>query len=109
MPDGIIKPTIGRKVWYWPTAAEKSWSHDQPFDATIVHVTGERTVNLLVHNELGYPVPAKENVVLVQPDMKREPVPGECSWMPFQTDQARTQGLLDPAEPAAPASGTVSI
>lgn len=91
MPLKPIPPTVGRKVWYWPTAQEKSWSHDQPFDATIVHVLGERQVNLHVLNEIGYPLPAKEHIVLVQPDQERDPVPGECSWMPFQIGQAKAQ------------------
>lgn len=104
----IIKPTVGRKLWYWPTPAEKSWSHDQPFDATIVHVLSDRQVNLHVINEVGYIVPAKEGVVLLQPDMKRDPIPGECSWMPFQVGQARALADVgttgDAASSATPGS-----
>jgi hypothetical protein len=82
----MIKPTIGRRVWYWPLPHEMSFAHSQPFDAGICHVWSDTCVNLSVVNEQGYAVPSKTSVTLTQ---DRPAMAGECSWMPYQTIQAK--------------------
>jgi hypothetical protein len=81
----MIEPTVGRRVWYWPKPEEKSFDHDQPFDAGIVHVYAATLVNLDVRNEYGFPLTGKVKITLAQ---DREAKPGECGWMPYQRDQA---------------------
>ncbi|HVH93178.1 MAG TPA: hypothetical protein VM783_17575 [Candidatus Acidoferrum sp.] len=81
----MISPTIGRKLWYRPQIAEKLAAHDQPFDATVVHVHSDTCVNLVIFNEVGA-MAAKSQVVLAQ---DRPAEPGECEWMPYQVGQAK--------------------
>lgn len=78
-------PTIGRRVWYWPLAIERSISSDQPFDAGICYVYSDTLVNLAVKNEYGYDLPGKTSITLRQrPD---EAQPGEASWMDYHVAQ----------------------
>lgn len=86
----MIQPTVGRRVWYWPKKDEKNIAdHEQPFDAGIVHVNGDGTVNLDVKNEYGYPLTGKHHITLVESPDKA--VPGQASWMPYQVGQAKPQ------------------
>lgn len=70
------KPTVGRQVHYFPLTHETSWSHTQPFPATITHVWNDNCVNLSVLNETGVPLHGKTSVMLVE----RSPQPGQCAW-----------------------------
>lgn len=81
----MITPTVGRRVWYWPLPTERSWDHDQPFDAGIAYVHSDTGINISYANDIGT-MGAKSSVVLVQGDEK--PLPGQCSWMPYQKGQA---------------------
>lgn len=59
----MIKPYIGQKVWYWPSANDKTGpvpmyqQADQPLDATIIAVHGDRMVNVLVTDTMGRQFP----------------------------------------------------
>lgn len=89
----IIKPTIGRRVWYRPNGTNglAMAVHDniQPMDAGIVYVWGDRMVNLDVtdHNGNHHAIPS---VTLYQ---EGDPLPtgAYCEWMPFQKGQATKQ------------------
>lgn len=97
--DSIIKPTIGRKVWFFPAAADirtlenmgtgHFWKHgEQPMDATIVYVHDDHKVNLAIFDHAGlhhvWP-----SVYLVQPGDAQDPGPlRHCRWMPYQKGQA---------------------
>lgn len=83
--NNMIKPTVGRRVYYKPAQSEKSWTHDQPFDAGILHVWSDTCVNLDVTNEMGKKI-FKSSCTLAQ---DREPKEGECYWMPYQQAQAK--------------------
>jgi hypothetical protein len=92
----IIKPTIGRKIWFWPTRFDADAAgmqvHDvrQALDASIVLVQSDRKVNLFVVDHAGRSH-AVLDVTLRQPE--DNPPPGEaqsyCEWMPFQQGQAK--------------------
>jgi len=88
----IIKPTIGRKVWFWPAGflGVKTMSSLQACDATIVFVWSDSMVNLLVTDHGGTSM-AITSVHLRQGD---EPSPTGCyaEWMPFQLGQAMPAG-----------------
>lgn len=77
----MIKPTIGRVVWYYPNEDMK-----QPHTALVAHVWSDRCVNLACFNAMGTPYNA-ESVVLVQ-EGDDEPSDGYCTWMPYQINQA---------------------
>jgi hypothetical protein len=90
----MIHPTIGRRVWYYPSQTElNTWeiqqaSPDQPFDAGVIWVANDRQVNLSVTDHYGRVVP-RLAVPLVQPG---DTIPTDgtayCTWMPYQQTQA---------------------
>ena len=92
----LIKPTIGRKVWFWlngthigaPAAAQpQSQDPAQAMDATIVLVHSEHRVNLLVvdHAGLSWPVCS----VFLQQEGDETQGGMHAQWMPYQTGQAQ--------------------
>lgn len=99
-----ITPTVGRKVWYRPSAFDLQGPGamvcvtGQPLDATVIAVWGDRMVNLLVVDTMGKAMP-KLSTPLVQEgdtppmlgakDREGNPTPGGyAEWMPYQTAQA---------------------
>lgn len=87
----MIKPTVGRVVWYHPNEHD-SVLHDgdpMPMAAIVAYVHGDRMVNLMVIDRNGFPH-SRTSVDLMQDD----PLPGNpsyCEWMPFQKGQAKAQ------------------
>lgn len=84
----MIRPTIGRVVWYHPgpndpTAIDAT----QPHAALIAHVENDRQVNLFVIDSEGG-VYSRKSVRLAQDADKAES--GGAQWMPFQTGQANS-------------------
>ena len=96
----MIKPTVGRKVWYRPSAFDKTGpipmvtSGDAPLDATVVCVHGDRMVNLVIFDCYGKQF-NKTSVTLIQegdkPPVNAEGavIGGFCEWMPYQAAQAK--------------------
>jgi hypothetical protein len=88
-----IKPTIGRKIYYHPVAGEAGSNGvafnkgDQPFDATIVYVHGNGSVNLRVTDHNGDTF-AKRNVRLIQAGEKAPTEGGYAQWMEYQMRKA---------------------
>lgn len=95
----MIIPSNGRIVWYTPArvndADRNITQHNGivPLAAMVVHVWGDRMVNLVVFDSKGA-VWSRANVTLLQDD---DPKPEEgrfCSWMPYQKSQAaKTEAL----------------
>ena len=100
----MIKPTVGRKVWFRPNGCTSLQLpnvptvtygiplavNDQPFDATVVYVWGDRMVNLLVLDHYGHNFTAT-SVPLLQPG---DPVPTSgfyAEWVPYQQGQAKKE------------------
>lgn len=83
----MMEPTVGRRVWYWPLDTEKSGPHNQPWDAGIAHVHSNDLINISLFDDLGWSQSGRQNVTLAQ---DRDPVPGECGWMPYQLSAAKT-------------------
>jgi hypothetical protein len=97
-PRTVIKPTVGRKLYFQPAADHKQGTAAgelvqllddplQPLDATIIHVGNEMFIDLYVIDHIGtaHFVPA---VPLVQDG---DPVPASMHayWMPFQVSMAK--------------------
>lgn len=103
--SNIIKPAIGRKVWYRhdgnpiydgvPAPWTPTSYGDQPMDATVVYVWGDRMVNLRVTDHAGATF-IVTSVTLVQ---EGDATPGGryCEWMPYQQGQARKDVAIDRA------------
>lgn len=86
----IIKPTVGRKVWFRPSSLPLRASlevHDgQPCDATILYVWNDRRVNLLVAGPTG--VTQRLLDVTLRQSGDAPPISafsfGYAEWMPCQ-------------------------
>ncbi len=102
----IIKPTIGRKVWFRPngttnlpvpgkdTGGRLAVISDQPLDATVTYVWSDRMVNLSVLDHYGNPFIAT-SVTMLQPDDVAPTAGFYAEWMPYQTGQARKDAAID--------------
>lgn len=90
----MIKPTIGRVVWYHPDLSDMQrfpnlmidTNGEQPHAAMIVHVWSDTCVNLVIYDKNGVPF-NRTSVYLRQPDVPK-PEYAHCEWMPFQIGQA---------------------
>ncbi len=93
--SNIIKPTVGRRVWYWPSNTDlgivdepiitermQAFDANQPCDAGIAYVWSDRMVNLTVADHNGN-MHRRCSVVLVQPGDER-PNSAHATWMPYQ-------------------------
>lgn len=95
----MIKPTIGRVVWFTPAASiSRTFRIDdkQPCAALITYVWSDRLVNLVVFDHAGSPHSCT-SVTLLQAEDEVPVVLGGnyCEWMPYQIGQAKKH------EPAA--------
>jgi hypothetical protein len=123
----MIKPTVGRKVWYRPSHAEitadmKEANPHEPLDATIVGVHGDRCVNLVVFDFEGHQH-RRLSVTFVQPGDPSDTLGVDqpyAEWMPYQVSQAKaveTKTYADgttvagfaPLPDASPTSGHVEL
>lgn len=95
----MIHPTIGRRVWYWPSPQDRGETEypprslilhadqSQPCDAGICYVWGDRTVNLTVADQNGV-MHSRTSVQLLQEGDPRPEHGGFCEWMPYQVKAA---------------------
>lgn len=83
----MIKPTIGRVVWFWPTGDVPD-RDAQPYPALVTFVHNEYVVNLAVFDRNG-DIQPRQNVQLFQGDQgEGRPQEPHCEWMPYQKGQA---------------------
>ena len=86
----MIKPTIGRVVWFFTYVPGQG--HKGPFAAHVCYVHSDTSVNLMVISEDGNPRP-RTSIRLIQDNMP-EPSSDYCCWMPYQKGQAaKTEAL----------------
>jgi hypothetical protein len=90
-----ISPTIGRRVWYYPSKLEReigvlpfTLHGEGPLDAGIAHVWSDTLVNLSVADSNG--VMHHRTDVAFIPDDSPAPADGNAyaTWMPCQLGQA---------------------
>lgn len=108
--SNIIKPSIGRKVWYWhdhKTAISVAPSDENPLghlypksidplqamDATVIYVWGDRMVNLRITDHVGRDFIAT-SVTLVQPG-DPTPASSHCRWMDYQVKQQAVSETIE--------------
>lgn len=89
----MIKPTVGRVVWFWPSTANEGADTKQPFAAMVAYVHSDSMVNLTVVNHNGAQF-AVTSVPLRQPEDER-PSGMYCEWMPYQQGQAAKAEALE--------------
>lgn len=96
----MIKPTVGRKVWYRPSATDKTGPvpmHQQvgqPLDAAIIAVWSDRMVNVLDTDVAGQQFPVLSCDLLRPGDEPRASIDGQVvgryvELMPCQVGQAK--------------------
>lgn len=93
----MIKPTIGRQVWYWGTVEERE-DNLQPQAATVCYVHGDDRVNISVLSHKGEYF-FVEFAKLLQ-DNEKPVAPSFCEWMPYQKGQAVKNEALELAAAA---------
>lgn len=92
----MIEPSHGRIVWYTPARKSGDFDSDgpitqhdktKPLAAMVVHVWGDRMVNLVVFDSNGAAW-GRTSVALLQDDDPKPEGGRFCSWMPYQKGQA---------------------
>lgn len=93
----MIKPTIGRVVWYWPPPSDSIVGNDgsQPLAALVTRVWSDTCVNLAVFDANG--MPANRTSVLLHQDENPKPSSGFAEWMPYQKGQAAKTEAIEAA------------
>lgn len=83
----MIKPTVGRVVWYYPPGA----SHEgQPQAAMIAYVHSDMMINVGGFDQNGKPFADTSVLLLQDEDSYGNPGGGAwAKWMPYQVGQAR--------------------
>jgi hypothetical protein len=94
----MIKPTVGRKVWYRPSPEDIAGTAQgdkmevngtEPLDATVVAVWSDRLVNLAIF-DIYAKVHERRSVTLLQEGDALPQFYGRyAEWMPYQTGQAK--------------------
>ncbi len=85
----VIKPTIGRVVWYYPPGAKPDTdSGCQPHAALVAYVFTDGRVNLAAFDDHGRNYEAG-SVLLIQEGEDFPEGGNFCTWMPYQIGQAK--------------------
>lgn len=87
----MIKPTVGRVVWFYKYSSGQG--HKGPLAAHVAKVYDDTCVNLMVIDEGGTPR-SETSVLLVQEDGEA-PTSDYCTWMPYQKGQAAKTEQLE--------------
>ena len=99
----MIKPTIGRVVWFYKYV--QGQGHKGPLAAHVAFVFSDSMVNLMVIDENGNP--HSEMSVYLHQEGDEIPGGNYAEWMPYQKGQAaKTEQLeraIEASEPAATA------
>ena len=112
MNSTVIKPTVGRKVWYRPSKHDQQGPVPmqcvlgQPLDATVIAVHGDRCVNVLVTDMVGRQFPVLSVALVQEGDILAAcneglPLGRYVEWMPYQQGQARKDAAGEKPTPAA--------
>lgn len=84
----IIKPTVGRVVWFYPSAHPAG---EQPLAAIVAHVWSDTCVNLAIFDANGVPFPKPPTSIQLIQEGDGIPTHDYCTWMPYQKSVASGQ------------------
>jgi hypothetical protein len=91
----IIKPTVGRIVWFYPDESFKGLNPQynyldktQPLAAIVTYVWDDRCINLTVFDQASVPF-ARTSIILRQEDDPKPEGYSYAEWMPYQVGQAK--------------------
>lgn len=93
----MIVPTVGRVMWYWPVAMERS---AQPYAALVTYVHGDNMVNLAVFTSNGSAFPTTSVPIVQDGSPFTVGDSPYAEWMPYQKQVAA--GAIAPVQHAAP-------
>jgi len=82
----MIKPTVGRVMWYWPVKESRG---DQPLAAFVTYVHGDNMVNLCVFTPNGVPTSTTSVPVVQDGSPFTAGDSPYVGWMPYQIGQAK--------------------
>jgi hypothetical protein len=86
----MIKPTVGRVVWFWEDGEHsRSVLKSQPLAAMVASVLNDSLINIGYLDANG----VHKNRIGVQLWNEGDPPPrgAFCAWMPYQIGQAKAQ------------------
>ena len=101
-----IKPTIGRRVWYWPSSFDKGRLNRKPdtiiqqgdpnqaCDAGIVYVHSDTMINVTVADHNGN-MHNRTSVPLLGFDDPKPQDNAYCTWMDYQINQAKQTEVIE--------------
>lgn len=109
-----IKPTIGRRVWYWPSSFDKgrlqlkadtimqTGDPTQACDAGIAYVHSDTMINVSVADHSGN-MHKRTSVPLLGFDDPKPQDNAYCTWMDYQVQQVKLvqtiqSEILEPVE-----------
>lgn len=101
----IIKPTVGRKVWYRPFGTDRArlgvFDNKQPCDATITYVWNDRMVNIRVVGPSGAVEQFNSVTLLQEGDLPPDNIEngGYAEWMVYQLKLAKLASQSPEAHP----------
>ena len=104
MNSPVLKPTIGRRVWFRPSGAFLAsnpiltqFNPEQPMDAGIVYVHHDHMVNLIVTDHVGKTLAVPSVPLLAGHYVADEDTDVYCccEWMPYQKSQAAKTEVAD--------------
>jgi hypothetical protein len=88
----LIKPTVGRVVWFNQMKPDVFPGSGGTCAAIVTYVHSDRLVNLCVFDAKGN-THSRILIPLVQPG-DTKPTTAHCEWMPFQIGQAAAQPVI---------------
>lgn len=85
----MIKPTIGRVVWFWPKYNPEEYPDQQPYSAQIAYVWSDSLINIGYLDRYG--VASSATIVYLWNGEGDRPACPHCEWMPYQQGQAKKE------------------
>lgn len=117
MSDVLIKPTIGRRIWYWPGTKDLAFlgpamhaiDRAQPFDAGVIFVWSDSCVNLQVTDHAGG-IWFREKVRILQEGESDSTLDsaGVAQWMHYQVGQAAREAERASEKAVSPPEDTAT-
>jgi hypothetical protein len=92
----VIKPTIGRVVWYYPPGVAGN-GDTQPCSAQIAFIHTDNNVNLGYFDPNGVAKNATSVYLHPGDDIAPRPTSNFAEWMPYQKGQAAKTEALEAA------------